>query len=310
MDKMRINVIIPTYKPDEGFIKLLYKLCEQTVKVDRVIVMNTEEKLFLKNGIPVDITERLEVDVHHISKEEFDHGKTRHEAMEIADADICVLMTQDAMPADSMLIEELVEPFEREEIAVSYGRQLAFEDSSFVEKLTRNFNYPDEDMIKSIADLERLQIKTFFCSNVCSAYRKSVYTSLGGFVRKTIFNEDMLFAAKALRAGYKIAYCSKAKVFHSHDYTGKQHFKRNFDNGVSHAQYPEVFEGVSQDGEGLRMVKTVTGELIKHGHIFSVPRYIWHTGCKYIGFKMGCRYKKLPKWLVMASTSDKSFFVD
>lgn len=305
---MKINVIIPTYKPDEGFIKLLQKLCEQTVKVDRVIVMNTEEQLFIKTGVPQDITSKLIVEVHHISKDEFDHGKTRHTAMEMSDADICVLMTQDAMLADNKVIEELIKPFEQEEIAVSYGRQLAFENSSFVEKLTRDFNYPDEDMVKSIADLERLQIKTFFCSNVCSAYRKSVYMQLDGFVRKTIFNEDMLFAAKALRAGYKVAYCSKAKVFHSHDYNGKQHFKRNFDNGVSHAQYPEVFEGVGQDGEGLKMVKTVTGKLIKNGHILAVPRYIWHTGCKYIGFKLGCRYKKLPKWLVMACTSDKSFF--
>lgn len=305
---MKINVIIPTYKPDEGFIKLLQKLCEQTVKVDRVIVMNTEESLFFKAGIPEDITSKLIVEVHHISKDEFDHGKTRHEAMEMADADICVLMTQDAMPADRKLIEELIRPFENGEIAVSYGRQLAFENSSFVEKLTRDFNYPDEDIVKSIADLDRLQIKTFFCSNVCSAYRKSVYTELGGFVRKTIFNEDMLFAAKALRAGYKTAYCSKARVYHSHDYTGKQHFKRNFDNGVSHALYPEVFEGVGQDGEGLKMVKTVTGKLIKGGHILGVPRYIWHTGCKYIGFKLGCRYKKLPKWLVLKCTSDKSFF--
>lgn len=305
---MKINVIIPTYKPDEGFIKLLQKLCEQTVKVDRVIVMNTEEQLFIKTGVPQDITSKLIVEVHHISKDDFDHGKTRHEAMEMSDADICVLMTQDAMPADNKVIEELIKPFEQEEIAVSYGRQLAFENSSFVEKLTRDFNYPDEDMVKSIADLERLQIKTFFCSNVCSAYRKSVYMQLDGFVRKTIFNEDMLFAAKALRAGYKVAYCSKAKVFHSHDYNGKQHFKRNFDNGVSHAQYPEVFEGVGQDGEGLKMVKTVTGKLIKNGHILAVPRYIWHTGCKYIGFKLGCRYKKLPKWFVMVCTSDKSFF--
>lgn len=305
---MKIDVIIPTYKPDEGFITLLKKLCEQTIKVNRVIVMNTEESLFFENGIPQEIADRLAVDIHHISKESFDHGKTRNEAMELSDADICVLMTQDAMPADEHVIEELVRPFENDEIAVSYGRQLAYESSSFVEKLTRDFNYPDEDMIKGIEDLPKLQIKTFFCSNVCSAYRRNIYIELGGFVRKTIFNEDMLFAAKAQRAGYKIAYCSKAKVYHSHDYSGAQQFRRNFDNGVSHAMYPEVFEGVGQDGEGMRMVKTVVGRLIKEGHMLLVPGYIYHTGCKYIGFKLGCRYKKLPMWMVKSFTSDKSFF--
>lgn len=305
---MKIDVIIPTYKPDEGFISLLQKLCEQTISVNRVIVMNTEEGFFPKEGIPKEITDKLEVSVNHIKKEDFDHGKTRHEAMLMSDSDICVLMTQDAMPADEKVIEKLVKPFEREDIAVTYGRQLAGENSSIIEQLTRDFNYPDQDCIKGLEDLERLQIKTFFCSNVCSAYKRTVYIELDGFVRRTIFNEDMIYAAKAQRAGYKIAYCSDARVYHSHNYTGRQQFKRNFDNGVSHALYPEVFEGVKSNGEGMKMVKNVIGRLAREGHLLMIPRYVWQTGCKFMGFKLGCRYNRLPGWIVKACTSDKAFF--
>lgn len=305
---MKIDVIIPTYKPDEGFIKLLQKLCEQTISVNRVIVMNTEEKYYPTNGIPSDITSKLNIVVNHIKKEDFDHGNTRHEAMLLSDAQICVFMTQDALPVDDNVIEELIKPFDREDVAVSYGRQLAYDNSSFVEKLTREFNYPDKDCIKGIEDLDRLQIKTYFCSNVCSAYRRETYIAIDGFVRRTIFNEDMLFAAKAQKAGYKIAYCSGAKVYHSHNYNGRQQFKRNFDNGVSHAQYPAVFEGISSNGEGMRMVKDVIGKLVKSGHVLLIPGFVWNTGCKLLGFKLGCRYNKLPKWMVMACTSDKSYF--
>lgn len=38
------------------------------------------------------------------------------------------------------------------------------------------------------------EFKTFFCSNVCAMYRRSIYEKLGGFVKHTIFNEDMIFA--------------------------------------------------------------------------------------------------------------------
>jgi len=306
---MKIDVIIPTYKPDEGFIKLLWKISEQETRVNRVIVMNTEEELW-KCDMPSALSEKLAVDVFHITKEEFDHGKTRHEAIMKSDADICVLMTQDAMPADSRLIGELIKPLiENEQVAVSYGRQLAHENSGPVEKLTREFNYPDEDMIKGIEDVERLQIKAFFCSNVCSAYKRDIFTALNGFVQKTIFNEDMLFAAKAQKAGYKVAYCSKARVYHSHEYTALQQYKRNFDNGVSHAEHPEVFDGIGQDGEGLKMVKTVISRLVSQKQMIKIPGYIWQTGWKYIGFKLGCRYKRLPGWFVMVSTSDKSYFM-
>ena len=36
--------------------------------------------------------------------------------------------------------------------------------------------------------------KTYFCSNVCAAYKKSIYEEIGGFVKKAIFNEDMIYA--------------------------------------------------------------------------------------------------------------------
>ena len=45
---------------------------------------------------------------------------------------------------------------------------------------------------KSFKDLPILGVKTFFCSNVCAAYKKNIYDDLGGFIKRTIFNEDMI----------------------------------------------------------------------------------------------------------------------
>ena len=41
---MIIDVIIPTYKPNETFKQLVDILERQTVPINRIIVMNTEEK--------------------------------------------------------------------------------------------------------------------------------------------------------------------------------------------------------------------------------------------------------------------------
>lgn len=298
-----VDIIVPTYKPDERLKQLIEQLNSQTVKPDRIIFMNTEEKLW--NDEYVKGADN--VSVYHINKQDFSHGRTRNQGISKSEADICILMTQDAIPYDDRLIEELIKPL-GDGTVVSYARQMAGEDSTMVEKLTREFNYPDADAIKSKEDIERLQIKAFFCSNVCCAYDREVFDKLGGFVDRTIFNEDMIFASKVLSEGYKIAYSSKAKVYHSHNYSGKQQFKRNFDNGVSHAQYKEVFESVKQESEGMRMVKTVIGELSRNGHKKEIPGYIYVTACKYLGFKLGCRYEKLPKWMVLRFTSDPEYF--
>ena len=57
--------------------------------------------------------------------------------------------------------------------------------------------------------------------------------------------------AKAVQAGWKIAYCAGAKVYHCHNYTCVEQFHRNFDNGVSQAQHPEVLKGLPSESEGL-----------------------------------------------------------
>ena len=66
-----------------------------------------------------------------------------------------------------------------------------------------------------------------------------------------------------------MAYVAEAKVIHSHNYTGRQQFHRNFDLAVSQAQHPEVFEGVPSEGEGIRMVKSdcksIWCEMVIHG---------------------------------------------
>ena len=71
----------------------------------------------------------------------------------------------------------------------------------------------------------------------------------------------------------EIAYAADACVIHSHNYSCRQQFHRNFDLGVSQADHPEIFEGVPSEGEGLRLVKKSLAYLIKTGHIWLVPSW-------------------------------------
>ena len=216
----------------------------------------------------------------------------------MSDAKIVVFMTQDAMPADSRLIENLIEPLGEELVGVSYARQLPASDCDFIERYTRRFNYPEESRIKGKEDIPELGIKTFFCSNVCAAYRRDVYEALGGFSRRTIFNEDMILAGRMVQAGYKVAYAAGARVIHSHNYSGLQQFHRNFDLAVSQADNPEVFSQVRSESEGIRLVKNTMGYLLKSRKPYLIPVLVYKSGCKYLGYKLGQNYRKLPQWVV------------
>lgn len=308
LDKVKVDVIIPTYKPDDRLYKTVDRLLQQTKPVNQIYLINT----IPVDGTRVSVAERYKdverVTVKEILQSEFNHGATRNMGVELSDADYVVMMTQDAVPADKHLIEQLLAPFSEDGVAASYARQLATKEVGVIEQYTRTFNYPAEDERKTKADLERLGIKTYFCSDVCAAYRKKTYREMGGFVTRTIFNEDTIMASKLIDAGYTVAYASMAKVFHAHKYTGKQQFQRNFDLGVSHREYREIFEAVPSESEGIKLVKKTIGYLCKQGKPWLIWNLIWQSGCKFLGYRLGKKYDRLPQWFVKLCSSQKSYW--
>ena len=303
-----IDVIIPTYKPGAEFVRVIRGLHNQSVKINRVIIMNTEEAFF--KGVANDLQKFIDegfVEVHHILKQDFDHGNTRREGIAKSKADIFVMMTMDAVPADDKLIENLIRPLSDDKVAASYARQLPKEGASRREQITREFNYPDVSVLKSSKDYDRLGIKTFFCSNVCCAYSRKIYDELGGFVSRAIFNEDMIYAGQAVKQGYMISYTAEAVVYHSHDYGAIEQFRRNVDLGISQADHPEVFDGFRSETEGVRMVKMVITRLIKGGRWYEVVPYVWISAWKLMGYRMGKSYKKLPLALVKACSTNPDY---
>lgn len=302
-----VDVIIPTYRSDEKFDQLLAMLYRQTIKPNRVIILHTEEYQGQEQPLP-ELNES-NITIIPIEKKSFDHGGTRKYGASISDADIIMFMTQDAVPADELLIEKLLAPYEDPWVSASYARQLPDEKTNFIERYIRSFNYPKQSKIKALEDLDKMGIKTFFCSDVCATYRKSVYLKLGGFVDKTIFNEDMIMAAAMIRADFNIAYVAEAKVIHSHNYSYLQQFTRNFDLGVSHNQFIEVFYGVKSESEGLRMVKSAVQYLIKKQKYYMIPDLIISSGFKFMGYQLGLRYDILPKKFVLRCSMNKSYWI-
>ncbi len=304
MNNLQIEVIIPVYRPGTELRRLLKMLMCQTLKPSRILLVNTGKELFDEQCLEgIDRTE-----VIHIKKEEFDHGGTRHMAAMMLRGAFLLFLTQDAVPADEHLIEALYRPFANERVCAAYARQLPAEDCSILEQYTRRFNYGEMSRVKTAEDLPELGIKTFFCSNVCAMYRRSAYEELGGFERHTIFNEDMIFAGKLIQNGKAVAYCADARVIHSHNYSGRQQFHRNFDLGVSQAEHPEIFGGVRSESEGIRMVKQTASYLLRIRRPWLIPVLVWQSGCKFAGYRLGKSYRKLPARVIRACTMNQEYW--
>lgn len=300
-----VDVIIPVYHPGKEFELLLERLAHQSYPLNKIILMNTGEAPW-KEAVEQRF---LQCEVHLLKKEQFDHGRTRHEATAFSEADYLLFMTQDALPQDEFLVENLLESFTWDEkVKAAYARQLPRADCREIEKYTRSFNYPEESRVKSKDDLESLGIKAFFCSNVCAMYEKETYDRLGGFAKRTIFNEDMIYAGGLIRQDYKIAYAAKAQVIHSHNYGAAEQFHRNFDLAVSQTDHPEIFGGIRSEKEGIRLVLGTAKHLLKVRKPWLLVPLVTTSAGKILGYKLGQNYHRLSRGFLLKCTMNQSYW--
>ena len=302
---MKVDAVIPAYKPGHDLRELVEKLLDQTVRLGRIIIINTDREYFDEKEYLI----APAVEVIHITRHEFDHAGTRDMGLRMSDADYVLFMTMDAIPKDNYLVEKLLSGFRRaDNIAVSYARQLPKKDCNRIEQITREFNYPAQSRVQTSDDIKELGIKAYFCSDVCAMYDTSIYRSLGGFKAPAIFNEDMVYAAGALDAGYAVSYCADALVYHSHNYTGRQYYRRNFDLGVSQADHPEIFERFNVKGTGMQLVRKSLAQICRSGTPADIIRLVYYSGMKYLGFRKGKNYHKLSLKSCLKHTSNKEYW--
>ena len=305
-----VDIIIPTYKPDDRFLESLRRLSKQSVKPNNIYIINTDRAIW--DGLDMDnkiknLSLDVGIDISHIAKKDFDHGASRNFGVSKSKAEYFVCMTQDALPKDKVLIEELISPMS-DEIKLSYAKQEAYKEASEIEKFTRSYNYPEVSAVKSEADKDIYGIKLYFCSNVCAAYERETFEKLGRFKEGLILNEDMIYAACVLKSGKKLMYSAAAVVYHSHDYSARQQFERNFDIAVSQVMYKEYFEGLKSESEGIKLVKKTALHLIKKGKLLSVFKLVYISGAKYLGYKRGKNYPKLTKEQRIKYSMNKSYW--
>ena len=225
----------------------------------------------------------------------FNHGGTRqHMVAAWGDSPLVVWMTQDALLADADALCALLRAFEDPAVGAAYGRQLPYPHTGAVGAHARLFNYPPTAHVCDLRDAERMGIKAAFLSNSFAAYRVEALRAVGGFPTDVILGEDTIVAAKMLLAGRKVAYQADAQVFHSHDYTHLQEFRRYFDIGVMHARARWMLDAFgSPEGEGGRFVRSELAYLLRRAP-WLIPSALLRTVLKYLGYRLGRLEHALP----------------
>ena len=283
---MNCGLIIPTLDAGDQFKKLLTQLAAQTLPTKNLIVDSEST-----DGT-AQAAKNFGLEVVTIPRKNFNHGATRQFALNHLlkkfPLDVIIFLTQDVLLRDDESLAKLVKIFSEDKtVGLSYGRQLPHANATAEAKFLRAFNYPPESQLRSFDDKKIFGLKTAFASNSFAAYRVESLQSVGGFPSNVPLCEDMFVAAKMLMSGLKIFYAADAQVFHSHNYTAAQEFRRYVQIGKFHAQESWIRETFgSAEGAGKKFVLMKLSALAKKNPVDCVGA-IFRDAAKFFGYRLG-----------------------
>ena len=239
----------------------------------------------------------LGFELEHIDPRDFNHGRTRQDAVNryCKDHTIVVFLTHDAIIDGPESLIELLSAFDDPRTGAAYGRQLPHYNARPFAKHSATYLYPADDSTRAFEDVARYGIRTTHLSNSYAAYRLQALDECGGFPSALILGEDAHVALRMLQSHWTISYRASATVRHSHDYSLLQEMQRYFDYGVLHAQLPDLLPHLgSAEGEGVRFVASELRYMAASAP-WLLPLVPMRNAAKYIGYRLGRIYRSLPK---------------
>ena len=221
------SILIPTKNGGEDFEACLAGIYAQKgARPFEVIVIDSGS-----TDNTLEIARRYPVRLEQIPPETFHHARTRNYAAGLAQGEVLVFLSQDAIPASESWLAALVNNFNELGVGAVYGRQLPKAESGLERRSAFAVMYGGARIVKMPMDGIELGHKYYHFSNANSAIRRKVWEATRFPDDLKVF-EDVGIAKRILDSGWKIVYEPEAAVYHSHDFPADILFKRYFDIGV------------------------------------------------------------------------------
>lgn len=284
LDRPHVSVLIPTYHPGPGIVRVLESVAAQRVEVPYEVVI-------VDSTSPQDDVERMRsypIRFHQIRPDEFGHGRTRNLLADLARGEVLLYLSQDAEPASDHWMSRLLQALNDESVAGAYARQIARPGADPLIRFFLERTYGPTPACRRLAASASVRIDDIFFSNVSSAIRRDVWKQ-HPFRDDVIMSEDQYWAFDVLRAGYDVVYAPQAQVYHSHNYTLPSLFRRNWQSGAS-------LSGLIADSpraiarRGLAYVTDQARFLVLSGRAHWLPYMLVYEATKAAGFSMGMRF--------------------
>lgn len=235
-----VSVVIPTLNAGSGFARLLETLKRQRVPGDvEIIVVDSGSK-----DDTLEVARAAGARIFNIPHRQFNHGRTRNQAVQLSKGEFVALTVQDALPTDEYWLARLLAPLlERAEAAGSYGLQVAYPTAGLLARarsalwaeahyssVIKSLETPDKFL--ELSPKQRSEMIEF--DNVTSCIKRKVWEEIPFPERN--YGEDIAWAKEVLMRGYQIVFVPTAQVWHCHERGWLYELRRAYTDGYTRVE--------------------------------------------------------------------------
>lgn len=217
----KISVIIRAYNEAKHIGRLLHDVfAQQLTSSFEVILVDSGS-----TDATLQIAQRYPVTIVNLNPERFTFGYSLNQGVEVAKGELCVIVSAHCYPTDSEWLRRLTEPLlQNPKVALVYGRQCGYVNTRYSEHQIFAKWFPEQS--NSNCGLA-------FCNNANSAIRRSVWIEVP-FDESLSGLEDIAWGKAIMAKGYRIAYCAEACVYHIHEETSAQIYRRYYREALAY----------------------------------------------------------------------------
>lgn len=208
-----VSYIIRAYNEARKIESCLKRILEQrtdlTTEVIAVYTPGSDATFGILSRYPVKIIE--------MSKEEFSYGRALNRGCRAARGRYLVFLSAHAVPTSRKWLDTMIKNFEDPRVAGVYGKEVPDKDC---DPLTRRH------LTRSFDDVKKVQTANPNFCNPDSVILRSVWKRFK-FDEQLEASEDQDWGRRVIRAGYALVYEPAARVYHSHNETPAQLYRRH-----------------------------------------------------------------------------------
>ncbi|SDT46767.1 Glycosyl transferase family 2 [Mucilaginibacter mallensis] len=199
----KCSIIIRSFNEEKHIGRLLEGIGKQTLYPQLELILVDSGS----TDLTAEIARNAGVKVVNIKPEDFSFGRALNIGCQAASGKYLLFASAHVYPLYTDWVEKMIAPFEKERVALVYGRQVGNEITKYSEEQLFKKWFP------SVSNYDQ---RIPFCNNANAVIRKSLWEEQP-YDEQLTGLEDLDWATRIMKKGYSVAYESSATIVHVHE---------------------------------------------------------------------------------------------